>query len=345
MHTHGIGVNAEASLLLAECDELAFTVLDSDEVLLWHKRRLVALVSVMRDHDDGTLTFNPDTNAFAEDSISRVQAMTHAASAADKLFYAAKVRKLPNIIINYGYGRDAEISSSILFQQQVFTSRYGIEKFHNPHPLSASMLHKLIAHNRLPELLDQPETCLCCSLPFKPSQVNPSQVYCTRCAKRSKLRCKAIRKSVVAIQRWWKRQWKSACFAASPDEDSVEYHRAHGPASRASLLPSGITPMAQISISSLAAGSPLNPDAHVFVPSIDTENLEPYTKWSLNNERHGSIVDQSIRAAQPKLDKYFKPSVPRKYAWPRISQDDHPAYSESFKKTAVLSCDHWGGFL
>ena len=59
MHTHSIGVNAEASLLLAECDELAFTALDSDEVLLWHRRRLVALVSVMGDHDDGTLTFNP----------------------------------------------------------------------------------------------------------------------------------------------------------------------------------------------------------------------------------------------------------------------------------------------
>jgi hypothetical protein len=38
-----------------------------------------------------------------------------------------------------------------------------------------------------------------------------------------------------------------------------------------------LTPMAQISISSLAAGSPLNPDAHAFIPSIDAGNLEPYT--------------------------------------------------------------------
>ena len=38
MHTHSIGVDTEASLLLAECDELAFTSLDSDEVLLWHSR-------------------------------------------------------------------------------------------------------------------------------------------------------------------------------------------------------------------------------------------------------------------------------------------------------------------
>ena len=34
MHTHSIGVNSEASLLLAECDELAFTPLDFGEVLL-----------------------------------------------------------------------------------------------------------------------------------------------------------------------------------------------------------------------------------------------------------------------------------------------------------------------
>jgi hypothetical protein len=38
-----------------------------------------------------------------------------------------------------------------------------------------------------------------------------------------------------------------------------------------------LTPMAQISIASLAAGSPLNPDAHAFIPSIDAGNLEPYT--------------------------------------------------------------------
>jgi len=145
------------------------------------------------------------------------------------------------------------------------------------------------------------------------------------------------------MQRWWKMQGKSVCFTASSDKDSVECHRAHGPASWASLPPSDTTPMSQISNSSLSAGSPLNPDAHVFVPSIVTEHLEPYTGWSLNNERHGSIVNQSIHAAQPKLDKYFKPFVPRKYAWPRISQDDHE-YREFFKKAAVLSCDHWGAF-
>jgi hypothetical protein len=92
--------------------------------------------------------------------------MTHAATAADRLLYAARVRRLPAIIINYGYGRDAVVSSSVLFQQQVFISKYGTEQFHNPHPLSPSMLNKLITHNLLPDLLDHPGNC-CCSLPFK----------------------------------------------------------------------------------------------------------------------------------------------------------------------------------
>ena len=233
MHTHSIGVNTEASLLLAECDELAFTPLDSDEVLLWHRRRLVALVSVMGDHDDGTLSFNPDTNTFAEDPVLRVQAMTHAATAADRLLYAARVRRLPDIIINYAYGRDAVVSSSVLFQQQVFTSKYGTVLFHNPHPLSPSVLNKLIIHNLLPDLLDHPGNCLCCSLPFKPvtcrkNKLGYKTVFCTRCGSENRLLRKAIGKSVVAIQRWWRSEGKLVSFAASSDEDSEEYQRVHG---------------------------------------------------------------------------------------------------------------------
>ena len=80
MHTHSIEINAEASLLLAERDALAFIVWDSDEVLLWYRRRLISVVAVMGDHNDGTLTFNPNTNAFMGDPISRVQAINHAAT-------------------------------------------------------------------------------------------------------------------------------------------------------------------------------------------------------------------------------------------------------------------------
>jgi len=288
MHTHSIGVNTEASLLLAECDELAFTPLDSDEVLLWHRRRLVALVSVMGDHDDGTLSFNPDTNTFAEDPVLRVQAMTHAATAADRLLYAARVRRLPDIIINYAYGRDAVVSSSVLFQQQVFTSKYGTELFHNPHPLSPSVLNKLIIHNLLPDLLDHPGNCLCCSLPFKPvtcrkNKLGYKTVFCTRCGSENRLLRKAIGKSVVAIQRWWRSEGKLVSFAASSDEDSEEYQRVHG-----------------IYLKSWASG-------------------------------HRCVKD-------------FIPLVPRKYGWPKISQDDAPAHSQSFIRTAIVSVDHWAAF-
>ena len=242
----------------------------------------------MGDHDDGTLTFNPDTNTFAEDPIPRVQAMTHAATAADKLLYAARVRRLPDIIINYGYGRDAEVSSSVLFQQQVFTSKYGTEQFHNPHPLSSSMLNKLITHNLLPDLLDHPGSCLCYSLPFKPvtcrkNKLGYKTVYCTRCGNENKLLRKAIRKSVVAIQRWWRSVCKLVSFAASSNEDSEEYQGVHG-----------------IYLKSWASGYLCTKDS--------------------------------------------KPLVPKKCAWPRISQDDGPAYSQSFIRTAMVSVDHWSAF-
>ena len=196
---------------IMQFDDSVFAAdLTDPTILMWHRRRLTALVAIMSDHDCNTLNFDPYTQGFAECAVERMHCLSLAASWADRLLKAVQFRGLIEFaVVDHGSTRDVSTSAAVLMQFQYFADVHPGQSLSmltaDIHPLSAMMF------NQLNNNLDDPPSkvsCLCCHIDFTPvkcsKQDNAVTIYCGLCWHDSKLACKSITDLIIRIQRTWR---------------------------------------------------------------------------------------------------------------------------------------------